>query len=62
MSGKLLAEGLFNAKGEQLRLIYALIVETKMLSMLTAAVKDQFNKDVNHFEQDLKQITKELAH
>ena len=61
MSGKLLAEGLFNAKGEQLRLIYALIVETKMLSMLTAAVKDKFNKDVNHFEQDLKQITNELA-
>lgn len=41
MSGTLLAEGLFNARGEQLRLVYALLVETKLLSMLTAAVKDR---------------------
>lgn len=62
MSGTLLAEGLFNARGEQLRLVYALLVETKLLSMLTAAVKDRWHKDVNHFEEDLQRIVADLAH
>ena len=62
MNGRLLAQGLLNAKGDDLRLVYALLMETKMLDLLTARVKDTFNKDVNHFEQDLQREIAQLQH
>lgn len=61
MDGKRLAQGLIGAEGEDLRLVYALLVETKMLDLLVAKAKDVFNKDVDHFEQQLKKEMKELA-
>lgn len=60
MNGKLLAQSLLQAKGDELRLVYALLVETKMLQLLTSRVKDTFNKDVNHLEQDLETIIEQL--
>ena len=62
MNGKLLAQGLLHAKGDELRLVYALIVETKMLDMLVARVKDTFQKETNHFEEDLQNIIDGLKH
>ena len=60
MNGKLLAQGLLHAKGDELRLVYALLVETKMLQLLTSRVKDTFNKEVNHLERDLDEIIEQL--
>lgn len=62
MDGKLLAQGLLNARGDELRLVYALLVETKMLQLLTSRVKDTFNKEVNHLTQDLDRIIAQLQH
>lgn len=62
MDGRLLAQGLLQAKGDELRLVYALLVETKMLQLLTSRVKDTFNKEVNHLEQDLDGIIAKLQH
>lgn len=60
MNGKRLAQGLLNATGDDLRLVYALVMETKMLDLLVAKSKDVFNKDLNHFEIKLQEEIERL--
>lgn len=55
MDGKRLAQGLLNATGDDLRLVYALVMETKMLDLLVAKSKDLMNKELNHFELKLQE-------
>ncbi|HDR6310864.1 TPA: hypothetical protein QCU60_002760 [Bacillus cereus] len=53
MVGKSLANGLMAAEGEQLRLIYVLVMETGIFSMIANKTKDFFDKDVDHSKQKL---------
>ena len=54
LDGKRLAQGLLNATGDDLRLVYALVMETKLYDLLLAKAKDVMTKDLNHFEQNLQ--------
>lgn len=60
MDGKILAQGLLQAKGDDLRLVYVLLVETKMHEMILAKAKDVFDKDVDHFNENLQKEIKRL--
>ncbi|WP_431026929.1 hypothetical protein [Lysinibacillus sp. LZ02] len=61
MDEKYLAQGLINATGDELRLVYALLMETKMLDLLVAKAKNTFlNKDIDHFEENLKKEIERL--
>lgn len=60
MDGKRLAQGLLNATGDDLRLVYALVMETKLYDLLLAKAKDVMTKDLNHFEQNLQEEIKRL--
>mgnify|MGYP003455503581 CR=1 FL=1 len=60
MDGKILAQGLLQAKGDELRLVYALLVETKMHEMIVAKAKDVFDKDIDHFNENLQKEIKRL--
>lgn len=60
MDGKILAQGLLQVKGDELRLVYALLVETKMHEMIVAKAKDVFDKDVDHFNENLQKEIKRL--
>ena len=60
MEGKILAQGLLQAKGDDLRLVYALLVETKMHEMILAKAKGIFEKDVDHFNENLQKEIKRL--
>ncbi|PGK32752.1 hypothetical protein CN907_26195 [Bacillus anthracis] len=53
MVGKSLANGLMAADGEQLRLIYVLVMETGIFSMIANKTKDFINKDVDHSKKRL---------
>ncbi|BCC06848.1 MULTISPECIES: hypothetical protein [Bacillus cereus group] len=53
MIGKSLANGLMAANGEQLRLIYVLVMETGIFNMIANKTKDFFNKGVDHSKQEL---------
>ncbi|MCM3721195.1 hypothetical protein [Solibacillus isronensis] len=60
MDGKILAQGLLQSKGDELRLVYALLVETKMHEMIVAKAKDLFDKDGDHFNGNLQKEIKRL--
>ncbi|MDF9843755.1 MULTISPECIES: hypothetical protein [unclassified Paenibacillus] len=55
MAGKSLAQGLMASSGEQLRLIYVLVMETGILRMITNKTKDLFDKNIDHSQQQLNQ-------
>lgn len=48
MSGKTLAQGLMAANGEQLRLIYVLMMETGIFHMIANKTKDFLEKNVDY--------------
>lgn len=54
MAGRTLAQGLMAARGEQLRLIYVLVMETGIFGLLANKTKDFFNKEINHAQQQLE--------
>lgn len=60
MNGQYLAQGMTSATGDELRLIYALVCETKLLNLMMAKTKDFFNKDIDHFEESLNADIKRL--
>lgn len=55
MAGKSLAQGLMASSGDQLRLIYVLVMETGIFSMMANKTRDLFNKEVDHSQQQLDQ-------
>lgn len=55
MAGKSLAQGLMASGGEQLRLIYVLVMETGIFNMIAYKTKDLIEKDVDHSQQQLNQ-------
>jgi|GEM_PF-5407035 hypothetical protein len=48
MSGRTLAQGLMAADGEQLRLIYVLMMETGIFHMIANKTKDFLEKNVDY--------------
>jgi hypothetical protein len=54
MDGQLVAVSLMNLKGRELRMLYALLFKTNILSLLRVKTKDLFNKDVDHFNANLE--------
>lgn len=48
MSGKTLAQGLMAANGEQLGLIYVLMMETGIFHMIANKTKDFLEKNVDY--------------
>ncbi|AIQ56175.1 hypothetical protein [Paenibacillus borealis] len=62
MSGKSLAQGLMASSGDQLRLIYVLVMETGIFTMMANKTRDLFNKDVDHSQQQLEQEIAKLRH
>lgn len=55
MAGTSLAQGLMASSGDQLRLIYVLVMETGIFNMIANKTRDLFNKDVDHSQQQLDQ-------
>ncbi|WP_043931130.1 hypothetical protein [Bacillus sp. EB01] len=53
MAGKSLAQGLMASSGEQLRLIYVLVMETGIFQMIANKTKDLFEKNIDHSQQKL---------
>ncbi|UQZ34847.1 hypothetical protein C2I18_15705 [Paenibacillus sp. PK3_47] len=62
MAGKSLAQGLMASSGDQLRLIYVLVMETGIFNMIANKTKDLFNKEVDHSQQQLDQEIAKLRH
>ncbi|PIC70821.1 hypothetical protein CSV77_05785 [Sporosarcina sp. P16b] len=60
MSGKTLAQGLMASSGEQLRLIYVLVMETGIYNMIANKTKDFLDKDVDHSQRQLDQEIEKL--
>ncbi|MFD2869267.1 hypothetical protein ACFSY7_12300 [Kurthia populi] len=60
MNGHYLAQGITAATGDELRLIYALVCETELKSLIMAKAQDLFNKEVDHFEKSLNEAIKRL--
>lgn len=60
MNGQKLTQGIMQAQGEELRMIYSLLCKTNIISMITAKTKDIFTKDTDHFTEALKNEVKLL--
>lgn len=60
MNGHYLAQGITAATGDELRLIYALVCETELKSLIMAKAQDLFNKEIDHFEKSLNEAIKRL--
>lgn len=55
MAGTSLAQGLMASSGDQLRLIYVLVMETGIFNMIANKTRDLFNKNTDHSQQQLDQ-------
>lgn len=53
MTGKILAQGIMAAQGEQLRLIYVMTMNMGVMDMIWNKSQDMFNKDIDHSQQRL---------
>ncbi|MED4018507.1 hypothetical protein [Sutcliffiella cohnii] len=53
MAGRSLAQGLMASSGEQLRLIYVLVMETGIFQMIVNKTMDLLDKKVDHSQQKL---------
>lgn len=62
MDGKIFASSLVNLKGQELRMLYALLFKTNIVSLIGAKTKDIFNKDVDHFNADLQKEIAKIEH
>lgn len=60
MNGRVFAHALLQTTGEELRMVYALLFKTNIVSMMTAKTKDVFSKDTDHFNESLKAEVKKL--
>lgn len=60
MSGRTLAQGLMASSGEQLRLIYVLVMETGIFNMIANKTKDLIKRDVDHSQQQLDREIEKL--
>lgn len=54
MNGKILIQALLQTSGNELRMVYALLLKTNILGMMTAKTKDFFSKETDHFNETLK--------
>lgn len=61
MNGRVFAHALLQTTGEELRMVYALLFKTNIVSMVTAKTKDFLSKDIDHFNELLKSEVKKLA-
>ena len=60
MVGKTLAQGLMAASGEQLRLIYVLMMKTDIFQLIAIKTKDMIKKNIDHSQQRLIQEIESL--
>ncbi len=60
MNGAIFAQGLMSASGTELRTLYALLVETKLTSLIATKAKELFKKDVDHFNELLQKEVQKL--
>ncbi|WP_431028804.1 hypothetical protein [Lysinibacillus sp. LZ02] len=60
MNGRVLAHALLQTTGQELRMVYALLCKTNIIDMLTAKTKDFFSKDIDNFNEALKEEVKKL--
>lgn len=60
MNGKMLIQALLQMSGDELRMVYALLLKTNIVGMMTAKTKDFFSKETDHFNETLKIEMKKL--
>ena len=60
MDGKVLAHAIAHTRGDDLRIIYALLFKVNAFDLVTAKTKEIFNKRIDHFSYAIKDEVKKL--